>query len=405
MSPQACVAAIAITVCLPCRAQTTDDTDVGQIVLAISAPMTGPSAGIGRSVVAGLRVAVAEQNAAGGISGRRLSALVRDDGYEPLRTAANMRYFAGRDDVLAVTGNVGTPTAIAALPIALDHGLPFVGPVTGAGLLRKSPPEPVVFNFRASYTQEVAAAIDRLVQSGVRPDAIAFFTQRDGYGDAGFWAGAQALAQHGVRRARDVPHGRYERNTLAVEHGLADLLESGRDIDAVVLVGTSSPNAKFVRLARQYGLDAVYVGLSFCDAAGMSKQVDAGEAQLFVTQVVPDPSADLPASRRFTAAWRTHGPEAAADRLAFEGYLIGRMTIEAIQSIPGPITRAALTDSLEAMKDHDLGLPEPLTLSATDRQACDRVYLTQVKRNGVVSVSWDRLAGQSRAPAIGRPQP
>src|SRR6185295_15596770 len=96
--------------------------------------------------------------------------------------------------VFGLIGNVGTPTAAVALPFALEHKLLFFGAFTGANLLRRTPPDRYVFNFRASYTEETAAVVGYLVKTRhVRPDHIAVFAQQDAFGDAGFAGVAKAL--------------------------------------------------------------------------------------------------------------------------------------------------------------------------------------------------------------------
>ena len=60
------------------------------------------------------------------------------------------------------------------------------GAVTGAGLLRKTPPDRYIINYRASYGEETAAMISGLLKSGIKPTEISLFTQNDGYGSAGF---------------------------------------------------------------------------------------------------------------------------------------------------------------------------------------------------------------------------
>ena len=61
-------------------------------------------------------------------------------GYEPERATANVGQLIDAG-VLALVGNVGTPTAVAAIPIANDAKTPFYGAFTGAGVLRKTPPD------------------------------------------------------------------------------------------------------------------------------------------------------------------------------------------------------------------------------------------------------------------------
>ena len=99
----------------------------------------------------GIEAAFNVANAKGGVYGRQLRLIAADDGYEPTRTAATMKQLYETDQVFGLVGNVGTPTAVVALPYALDRKMLFFGAFTGAGLLRNDPPDRYVFNYRASY--------------------------------------------------------------------------------------------------------------------------------------------------------------------------------------------------------------------------------------------------------------
>ena len=147
----------------PALAQTVEDQE--EIVLGMSTALTGPAAELGLNVRQGFLAAIREVNESGGIGGRRVRLISRDDGYEPSRTVPNMHKLVDEDRVLAVVGNVGTPTAVAAIPIAMDGQTPFYGAFTGAGVLRKTPPDRYVINYRASYADETRAMVDALIQN------------------------------------------------------------------------------------------------------------------------------------------------------------------------------------------------------------------------------------------------
>ncbi len=59
------------------------------------------------------------------------------------------------NNVFAMIGSVGTPTSLAALPIAQSYGRPFIGAFTGAKFLR-DPWNRGTINIRASYIDETA---------------------------------------------------------------------------------------------------------------------------------------------------------------------------------------------------------------------------------------------------------
>ncbi len=181
-----------------------------EIRFGISAPFSGPAKELGQNMKLGIEAAFNAINAKGGVYGRQLRLVAADDGYEPARTAAAMAQLYDKDQVFGLIGNVGTPTAVVALPYALDRKMLFFGAFTGAGLLRSDPPDRYVFNYRASYAEETAAVVNYLVKvRRLFPEQIAVFAQHDAYGDAGF-AGVEkamrslrgGLGHFLVRRAR-----------------------------------------------------------------------------------------------------------------------------------------------------------------------------------------------------------
>ena len=112
-----------------------------EIRFGISAPLTGPAKELGLNIKLGIEAAFNVANANGGVFGRKLRLIAADDGYEPSRTTGTMAQLYEKDQVFGLIGNVGTPTAVVALPYALDRKMLFFGAFTGAGLLRNDPPD------------------------------------------------------------------------------------------------------------------------------------------------------------------------------------------------------------------------------------------------------------------------
>ncbi len=151
-----------------------------EIRLGFSAPLSGPSRDLGQQMRLGVEAAFRTENDDGGINGRTLRLIAADDGYEPARTADTMRQLYDRDQVFGFIGNVGTPTAAVAAPFALERRMLFFGAFTGAGLLRRDPPDRYVFNYRASEAEETYAAVRYLTKvRKLKPEQIAVFAQQD----------------------------------------------------------------------------------------------------------------------------------------------------------------------------------------------------------------------------------
>ncbi|ADH86076.1 ABC transporter substrate-binding protein [Desulfurivibrio alkaliphilus] len=357
----------------------------GEIVLGMSTALSGPTAELGQAMRDGVELGLERVNQQGGINGQRLRLIALDDGYEPARTAPNMRRLIEEEKVLAIIGNVGTPTAIAALPLVREHRVLYFAPFTGAGVLRHEPPERYVINFRASYGQEIATMIRALVEdAGLAPEEIAFFTQRDGYGDAGFAGGLAALRRHGLTDERQVLHVRYPRNTLAVENALADILLAERTPRAIIMVGAYAPCAKFIRLARQAGLNSLMLNVSFVGGDFLARELGPEIEGVVVTQVVPHPrQRELPLVADFRRDIETYVQDMAPSFPALEGYIAMRLLAVALAEIDGEPSREGLVEALEALGEFDLGLGRKLFLGPKRHQASNQVWPTVLRAGGL----------------------
>lgn len=368
------------------------DEGEGPIRLGMSTALTGPAKSLGQNMKLGVEAAILEANEGGGVHGRPIELLAYDDGYEPARTGPNMRTMIEKNNVLAVVGNVGTPTAVAAIPITNELKTLLYGAYTGAGVLRRVPPDRYVINYRASYAQETAAMVDALINhGGLAPQEIAFFTQRDAYGDAGYQGGLASLKRHGLADESEIAHGRYQRNTLAVENGLADIMQAKTPCRAVIMVGAYQPCAAFIELARSLGLQAVCLNVSFVGSTPLANALgEAGEG-VVITQVVPSPAAQTPLAQGYRNALLRLSPQAEPSFGSFEGYIATRILLDAMRSWEGPIDRESVIDALEAMGDFELTTGLAMSLGPNDHQASDQVWPTVIEGGRVVPFDWARL--------------
>lgn len=387
-----CRAGLLLLLCLWIAPAGGGAAELPEITLGMSTVLSGPAAELGLEMQRGVLAGLEQVNQRGGFHGRRLRLITYDDGYEPARTAPNMHRLLQQDQVLAIIGNVGTPTAIAALPLIRQQQTLFFAPFSGAGGLRRTPPERYVINVRASYAEEIAAMVDALVElGGLRPEEIAFFTQRDGYGDAGYVGGFAALKRHGLVDEQQVLHVRYRRNTLAVENALADLLLAEQPPRAVIMVGTYAPCAKFIRLARQAKLEALLLNVSFVGSDTLARELGADGDDVVITQVVPHPvKSELPLVQAYRAA--LHALDAKPPSfVSLEGYLATRTLLAGMEQVTGELNRETLVDGLEQLGSFDLGIGVPFRLGPEEHQASHQVWPTLLADGQVVSRSWPQI--------------
>lgn len=357
-----------------------------EIQLGISAPFSGPAKELGSQMKLGIETAFAVANDAGGIDGRKVKLIAADDGYEPRRTADAMRQLYETQKVLGFVGNVGTPTAEVALPYALGHHALFFGAFTGAGLLRRDPPDRYVFNYRASYAEETNVVVRYLVRvRHLRPEQIAVFAQHDAFGDAGFDGVAKAIrALNGDDEA--ILRLNYERNTVNVDDAVARLRAHRGAIKAVVMVAVYRPAAHFIEKTRDLYPGMIYTNVSFVGSTALADELmllgPRFASSVIVTQVVPAIDSYASAILKYKAALAKYQGDEAPDYVSFEGYIDGNLLLEGLRRAgSGPDTEK-LVDGLESIRNFDLGLGTLINFGASEHQGSHKVWGTQLNSQG-----------------------
>ena len=313
-----------------------------EIQVGMSTALSGPARSLGQSMKVGVEACFKQVNEDGGVRGKSLRLIAIDDGYEPSQAAPNMRKLIDEEQVIAVIGNVGTPTAIVTVPIANEKKTLLFGAFTGAGVLRKTPPDRYVINYRASYAEETAAMITGLLNAGIKPEEIAFFTQNDGYGDAGYNGAISALISKGYAEADKLAHGRYTRNTLNVEEALGVILDAEVEPRAIIMVGAYAPNAEFIKLAREDFPDALFLNVSFVGSVPLAKRLGDASEGVIVTQVVPGYNSDLSGVVQYRQALEKYAPGTAPGFVSLEGCIVAKIFAEGLRNAGETQTRRAL---------------------------------------------------------------
>lgn len=152
-----------------------------EIVVGDILPLTGPPALLGVAHNIGVKLAVAEVNAQGGINGRKVRLISEDDGYVVSRTIQGVRKLVTVEKVFALTSLSGSAQGQAALPLVKQLGVPVISTVSFSDDLHT----PLVKNVFAFGTQHPLVA-EQLTTAlaGMNPGKKwAVVTQDDEYGE------------------------------------------------------------------------------------------------------------------------------------------------------------------------------------------------------------------------------
>jgi branched-chain amino acid transport system substrate-binding protein len=165
------VGALALTH-LPAAAQTkvtNEGISATEIVIGTHQDLSGPIKVWGVPVSNGMKMAVDEINAAGGINGRKLRMILEDNGYDPKRAVLASQKMIERDKIFAMIGPMGSPTVLAAQDILFDAGVLQLFPLTAAEFTFKfdpaKPQERLKFNNILPYVESTRAALKYMMEA------------------------------------------------------------------------------------------------------------------------------------------------------------------------------------------------------------------------------------------------
>ncbi|MCP3464434.1 MULTISPECIES: ABC transporter substrate-binding protein [unclassified Bradyrhizobium] len=345
------------------------------ILFGQAAALEGPSSALGLRMRQGIVAAFNEINAKGGVHGRKLQLISRDDGYDPDRSVAQTLRLIDEDKVFALIGAVGTPTAMATIPITSLRNIPFIGPFSGAEFLRDLELSNVV-NIRASYGAEAEAWIKHLTEDR-KFSRIGIFYQDDAFGRDGLLGVKRALAKRGLELAAE---GTFERNTKAVASAWRMLRRA--EPEAIVMVGTYGPCAEFIKLVHRSGLNPTFVNISFVGANALAKELGPEGEGVIVSQVVPfpwDTSQKLVAD--YQAAQKAFEPTLTPDFVSLEGYISGRLAAAALEKTGPNPTRAELLRVINDVGRFDIS-GNTITVGVHMIDTPPKVFLTMIQKDG-----------------------
>lgn len=391
-------AALALLLAFETRAAEIGD----EIEIGMSAAFSGPSRALGIELYRGSEAYLEEVNRSGGVYGRRIVIKAYDDGYDPPRAIANTIRLIEDDKVFLLFDYVGTPTVTRVLPLLRQfrsENVFLFFPFTGAEPHRQPPYSDYVFNLRASYFNETEGLVSHFVEIG-RTD-IAVFYQADAYGRSGWEGVRNALERLGLTLGGEASYRRGAGYHQSFEEQVEIL--RGSNPQAIISVCSYEACAGLIRDAREAGWEVPIANLSFVASEAMAALLSEGseaEAQrntsnLISSQVVPSyEDLTLPAVREYRELMEGYGDTmpAVAGRtdyqplrysfVSLEGYLNARLLVEILRRLGPEPEKSRIRNSVEVMRNIDLGIGRNVSFGPYRHQASDAVYYTTLE-NGV----------------------
>ncbi len=364
---------LAATVLAAQAAPGREDLVIGQV-----APLTGTIAGTGNEYVAGAAAYFSHVNANGGIYGRKIRVVLKDDSYKPDQTLALTRQILAEDKPLALFGFVGTGNVLALNKnkVLEDAGIALLAPYTGAQDLRE-PMNPHIFHIRASYTDETARMVEHLHSIGLRRFAVMY--QDDPFGKSGLSGAETALQKLGMQA---VAKGAYDR-TKPEDIDAAVAAIAPASPDAIIMVAVNRASAAFIKKMRTQGSKARLFSISVVNFKELLKNAGEDNARgIGISQVMPYPYSTLaPVAREFQSLMAKYQPDKVVSYASMESFIAAKILVEAIRRSGADPTRSKVINQLEKMSSYDAG-GFKVSFSPENRVGSKFVEVTVIGRDG-----------------------
>jgi branched-chain amino acid transport system substrate-binding protein len=151
-----------------------------EIKIGNTMPYSGPASSYG-TIGKAEAAYFAMVNDQGGVNGRRIDFISRDDGYSPPRTVEQVRKLVEQDHVLALFQTLGTPTNTAIQAYLNDNKVPQLFVATGADKWNDPKHYPWTMGWQPSYEIE-ARVYGRYILKHLPDAKIAVLYQNDDFG-------------------------------------------------------------------------------------------------------------------------------------------------------------------------------------------------------------------------------
>ncbi len=303
-----------------------------------------PSAQSGQAAVIGMEAAIADINAAGGVLGRKLTLITRDDVSAPPKSIQNMSELVDNEKVAAVFGPTNSGNAMAWKHIANQKKIPVLGNVgSGTDITKPMSPGADNYMFRVSMVdrEQVAALMAYVKKNTATSKVVGLMAETTGYGQGGLKDMQEIAEVQGIKPAATERFGVGDTDMTSQ---LSKMKAAG--VDTVVVWAQGTPIAQLVRSMEKINYFPLTLtswaadNITFYDAAGKA----LAEKPLFMRTVS---ETRTPAQQKLYDRIGSKLKAPGSFSFALHGYdsvLLYAEAVKQAKTIEGSAVRLALED-------------------------------------------------------------
>ena len=371
---------------LPAQAASDPGVTSTSIKLGITVPMTGIAAPGYNKIPGAMKAYFDYVNANGGVNGRKITLVIKDDQYIPTTAVAKANELILKDKVFALVGTLGTAStkAISASTQLAKRGIPSLFVNTGFSGFADKKAYPTTFSVLPSYYME-AKVMGKFLKDKYADKKIALIYQDDDFG-------RDALAgfkQAGVTFTTAIPYASGSQSLPATGAGwISKLKAAGTEV--TVLFGVSSASTAALGNAYAAGYKTQWVlGSVGGDATTIAASNKAYVPLLYGAKgfsFAPAPSDSSDEYiKLFQSIYASAQPSQTFDNNVVAGMSNAFLAVQAIKAAGSNLTRAGLIKTIET-KGASLPSPflTPLGYSATSHVGATGYWIGTYDQTGAL---------------------
>src|SRR5689334_11905933 len=376
MSMVAALAAVLAMVLTACGAGASgggSDGTSGPITIGAWIPLTGAQAASGVPQMAGAKAYFSWLNDNGGINGRKVDWIVKDNAYDPQQTIQAARALIGQNKVVAIVNANGVAPSEAAFPFVLQQSqIPIVNNYGGITSWY-NPPRPLLFGTQTLYEDQAAAMAQWAVESGARKLVVV-------HDDPKAFADVAAQIAPAANRAAsgttvvDVP---VKLSTSDYAPAVSQVKAAGGD--AVMLIVPAAEAAAYLKAAKLQGVALPTYGYS-PTASSATTTLAAGAAEGFhAVALVRAPTDQSAAMKQFRDIMAKYAPDQPSDFSTLLGYANAAVFAQIAKTIQGPVTAESIAKAYAGASGVATGVAPTMSFSAEQHVGTRDVQRVTVK--------------------------
>ena len=357
----------------PAIAQKTPGVTDAEIVIGLTMPLSGPAAAWSNTGVA-MEAWAKYVNDQGGIHGRKLKVVMKDDGYNPGRAVANLEEM--KEQVFMSVGLLGSAILQASKDKLAEFKLPTINPYGNPAIWAKQPKDKLRYVFVAytDYNDEGDFLVTHAVGK-LGAQKIALFYQNDEYGKGGLEGVNRGLKGLGGKGSL-VTSVAYELTDRELGTHALKLKDSGAD--TVIFYSTITHGANVIKEMAKVGYRPKIVSsFPLGDYLIMYRLLGELWEGAHFTALNAAAAAGDPAAKPILEILNKYEPKLVGkENTALAGASALLLAIEGLKKAGKNLTRESYVEAMEQVKGFTvMGLTPPITFGPGRRHGLNAVRM------------------------------